>query len=1030
MNHMKTRFLNCFEKLKRTNLLTLLIILFVSNGLAQNIVSGNVSDETTKQPIPGVTILIKDSTKGTTTDFDGNFSIEVSTTDILVVSYLGYLTQEIEVNDTLDFTLLLREDTSELDEVIIVGYGTKSKQKLISAVSIVDEEALKALPVATVSNGLEGLASGLFVRQTSGEPGFSNSSFEVRNFGNALVIVDGAPGDINQLEANEIESISVLKDAAAAAVYGVQGGNGVVLITTKKGKFGKPQLTYSNQFTYTSLTSYPDFLTSAQYGEVLNEGLRNSNQAPFYTEDEIELFRSGADPLNYANTDWKSLVIKDWGFQQRHNLNLTGGTEKVNYFVSLGYLDQGSNYNADVLSYQQYNLRSNLDAKVTDNVQLTFNLGARRKMNEAPAYSAYNIFRELSRALPTDLAYYPDGTPAKPSVSPNHIAEGIKDFNAGYYRRKNNNFDAKLSLKWDINQVPGLSLKTYASLIYDTSFQKDWGKTYNLYTLNRQTGNYDVFRATPEGSFSDTVLEQGTSYSNQYVLQESITYEQKFGDHSISALALMEVQKSQGENFSGRRQDFQSTLIDQLFAGSLENQGADGGEYRENRMGFVGRLSYDYKSKYFFESTIRHDGSSRFAPGKEWGTFPSVSLGWRLSNEKFFKPLKNTVSDFKLRGSVGTAGYDGTAAYQWLSGFNYNFFWIPGDAAVPTIDNTALANVDLTWETNTTYDIGFDAALFKNALSLSFDYFFRKRENVIARANSSIPSTLGVAVADQNLYEFSNQGFEFSLNYRKQLNDNLKVNALLNFSKSREKAVFIDETYQEDPFMRDNLTVTGGYTNLRRGYISQGLFQSQDEIDQWAVQDGNGNATLQPGDIRYQDLNGDNIIDVKDQKVFGVGDKPAINYSLNLGAEYKNFSFSVLLTGAAGYDIYLDGEAQSPLRNGFNGYSYQLDYWTPQNTGATFPRVSDGGFNDNNYKYSDFWLRNGKHLRFKNINLSYTLPKFKNNVGFEKMTVFVTGYNLFVIKDYKEEFDPQNTSSVGWYYPQTKSITLGVNITL
>ena len=595
---MKTRFFNCFEKLKRTNLLTIVFILCVSTGLAQNLVSGNVSDDETKQPIPGVTILVKDSTKGTTTDFDGNFSIEVSTTDILVVSYLGYLTQEIEVNDTLNFTLLLREDTSELDEVIVVGYGTKSKQKIISAVSIVDEEALKALPVATVSNGLEGLASGLFVRQNSGEPGFSNSSFEVRNFGNALVIVDGAPGDINQLEANEIESISVLKDAAAAAVYGVQGGNGVVLITTKKGKFGKPQLTYSNQFTYTSLTSYPDFLTSAQYGEVLNEGLRNSNQAPFYTEDEIELFQSGADPINYANTDWKSLVIKDWGFQQRHNLNLTGGTEKVNYFVSAGYLDQGSNYNADVLSYQQYNLRSNLDAKVTDNVQLTFNLGARRKMNEAPAYSAYNIFRELSRALPTDLAYYPDGTPAKPSVSPNHIAEGIKDFNAGYYRRKNNNFDAKLSLKWDINQVPGLSLKTYASLIYDTSFQKDWGKTYNLYTLNRQTGNYDVFRATPEGSFSDTVLEQGTSYSNQYVLQESITYDQTFGDHSISALALMEVQKSQGENFSGRRQDFQSTLIDQLFAGSLENQGADGGEYRENRMGFVGRLSYDYKSKF------------------------------------------------------------------------------------------------------------------------------------------------------------------------------------------------------------------------------------------------------------------------------------------------------------------------------------------------------------------------------------------------------------------------------------------------
>ena len=1026
---MKTIVKNCSVNFKRKRLLTFAFIFCMSLSFAQVSVSGYVSDET-EQPLPGVNILVKGDARGTSTGFDGNFTIEATKGDVLVVSYVGFLAQEIEIKDVLKFSITLIEDTSALEEVVIVGYGTKSKRKLISAISTVDEETLKKLPVATVSNGLEGLASGLFVRQTSGEPGFSNSSFEVRNFGSALVIVDGAPGDINQLDANEIESISVLKDAAAAAIYGVQGGNGVVLITTKKGKVGKPELTYSNQFTYTSLTSYPDFLTSAQYGEVLNEGLRNSNQTPFYTEDEIALFQSGADPVNYSNTDWKSMVIKDWGVQQRHNLNLTGGTEKINYFVSAGYLDQGSNYNADVLSYQQYNLRSNIDAKIYDNLKLTFNMGARRKINEAPAYSAYDIFRELSRALPTDLAYYPDGTPAKPSVSPNHIAEGIKDFNAGYYRRRNNNFDAKISLKWDINQIPGLSLKTYASLIYDTSFQKDWGKSYNLYTLNRQTGNYDVFRATPEGSFSETVLEEGTSYSNQYVLQESLNYEQTFGNHSLSALALMEVQKAQGENFSGRRQDFQSTLIDQLFAGSLENQGASGGEYRENRLGFVGRLGWDFKSKYFLESTVRYDGSSRFAPGKEWGLFPSVSAGWRLSDEPFFESLKKTVSDFKLRASVGTAGYDGTAAYQWLSGFNYNHFFSINDTAIPTIDNTALANAELTWETNTTYDVGFDATLFNKALTVSFDYFFRKRENVIARATSSVPSTLGVSVADQNLYEFSNEGFEFSFNYQKQLNDHLKINALLNFSKSREKAIFIDETLQEDPFMRENLTTTGGYTNLRRGYISKGLFQTQDEIDTHAIQDGNGNTSLQPGDVVYEDLNGDNIIDVKDQKTFGVGDKPAINYSLNLGADYKNFSISVLLTGAAGYDIYLDGEAQSPLRNGFNGYNYQLDYWTPENNAAAFPRITDGGFNDNNYKYSDFWLRNGKHLRFKNINLSYTLPKFKNNVGFDKMTVFVTGYNLFVIKDYKEDFDPQNTSSVGWYYPQTKSITFGVNISL
>ncbi len=300
----------------------------------------------------------------------------------------------------------------------------------------------------------------------------------------------------------------------------------------------------------------------------------------------------------------------------------------------------------------------------------------------------------------------------------------------------------------------------------------------------------------------------------------------------------------------------------------------------------------------------------------------------------------------------------------------------------------------------------------------------------MAFASASVLSTLGVGLAAQNLYEFSNEGFEFTINYDKQLNEDLKINANLNFSRAREKAVFIDETLQEDPFMRENLTITGGYTNLRRGYISNGLFQSQEEIDQSPVQDGNDNLSLQPGDVRYVDLNGDNIIDVKDQKVFGNGDKPATNYSLTLGAQYKNFSLSVLLTGAAGYDIYLDGEAQSPLRNGFNGYSYQLDYWTPENTDANYPRITDGGFNDNNFKYSDFWLRDGKHIRFKNINLSYTLPEFGKNSGFDEIQLFVTGYNLFVIKDYKEEFDPQMQSSLGWYYPQTKSITFGLNVSL
>lgn len=1022
------KFLDYIKNDKRVVLMTVFLVASISSGLAQVTVTGKVIDKQ-NLPIAGVNVFLKDSSTGILTDFNGEFSIETEKGETLVFSYLGFKKQEIKVEEALKLEVILEEDVSSLEEIVVIGYGEKSKTKMISAVSTIDDKTLKKLPVPQVSNALEGLASGLFVRQTSGEPGFSSSSFEIRNFGNALVIVDGAIGDLNQLDPNEIEDISVLKDAAAASVYGVQGGNGVVLITTRKGKVGKPKLTYSNQFTYSTFTSYPDFFTSAQYAEVLNEGLRNANQDPFYSDAQIQTFRTVADPINFPNTDWKDLVLDDWGTQQRHNLNLAGGTEKVKYFVSGGFLEQGSNYSADVLSFQQYNIRGNLNAEVTDNLNLTLNLAARRGEREAPAYSAYDIFRELSRALPVDLAYYPDGTPARPSFSPNHIQEGMSNFNAGYYRSTNNNIDAKLTLEWDVKQIEGLSLKAYSSLVYDNTFEKDWGKGYELFTLNRQTGEYDSFTALPEGAFSETILQLSTNYSNHYVLRPSINYDRSFGNHSISGLLLAEIQKIQGENFSGRRQDFQSSAIDQLYAGSLQNQVAEGGEFRENRLGYVGRFTYDYKSKYFIESSFRYDGSSRFAPGNEWGFFPSVSAGWRISEESFFDSFEDSVSELKLRASLGTAGNDNTAAYQWLSGFNYSFFYVIGDGTIPTIDNTALANRDITWETNTTYNIGLDARFLEGDLQFSFDYFYRKREDVLAFASSSVPNTLGVSLAAENLYEFSNEGFEFSMNYDKQINNDLKVNGLLNFSRSREKAIFIDENFQEDPFMRQNLTITGGFTNLRRGYISQGIFQSQEEIDNWSIQDNNDNSSLQPGDVRFKDLNDDGIIDVRDQTVFGDGDKPAINYSLNLGVEYKRWALSVLLTGAAGYDIYIDGEAQNPLVNGFNGYDYQLDYWTPQNTNAAYPRITNGGANPNNNRYSDFWMRDGSHLRIRNVNLSYTIPGLAEKLGVNELSIFSTGTNLHVFKKYDEDFDPQNTSSVGWYYPQNKSFTFGVNLT-
>ncbi|MFQ3213234.1 MAG: TonB-linked SusC/RagA family outer membrane protein [Marivirga sp.] len=1014
------------------SLLTIVFLLAVClSSYGQMIVKGKVTSAEDGQELPGVSIRIKGTSSGAITDIDGRYVVEVTNAEaVLIYSFIGHTTQVLAVDGRTTIDIMLEIEVSQLSEVVVVGYGTQKKQKITSAVSVLDTEELKKMPVATVSNALEGLASGLFVRQGSGEPGFSSSSFEVRNFGNALVIVDGSPGSIDELGPNEIESITVLKDAAAAAVYGVQGGNGVVVVTTRRGSKGKPVLTYGNQFTLTSFTAYPEFLNSQQYATVLNEGLNNAGRAPFYSDEQIDLYSNGSDPLNYPNENWRDLMFKEYGFQQRHNLNVDGGNDKARYFVSASFLDQGSNYESDVLNYQQFNLRSNIDADITDNLHLSLSVAGRRRVNEAPAYSAFNVFRELSRALPTNLAYYPDGTPARPQFSPNHVIEGVNDNNAGYYEARNNNIDTKLSLKWEL-PVQGLSVQSYASMIFNNNFRKEWNKSYELFSLNRSSGDYQKYIATPEGTFSETVLTLNNSYDNHYVLQESVNYENIFGNHSISGLLLGELQYRNGENFFGRRQDFQSTFIDQLFAGSNENKDANGGEFVETRLGLVGRVSYDFKAKYFIESSFRYDGSSRFAPGKQWGFFPSVSVGWRISEESFFSELTNYVPSLKIRASVGTAGSDGTAAYQWLSGFAYNFFYGINETAIPTIDNSVLPNLDLTWETLTTYDVGVDASFLQNDLSLSVDYFYRDRIGVLAGASGSVPSTLGVGLAAQNLHQYSNQGFEVTTSYSKKVNRDLRVNATLNFSYSRETAEFIDEALLEDPFMRQNLTITGGFTGLRRGYVSDGLFQSEEEIASHAIQDNGGNNSLQPGDVKYVDLNEDGVIDVLDQKVFGNGDKATSNYSLNLGAVYKQFSLSILMTGAAGYDIYLDGEAQSPLRNGFNGYTYQLDYWTPENTDAAYPRVSDGGFNDNNYRYSDFWIRDGQHLRVKNITLSYTVPKSVAALKkFQDVRIFFTGYNLFMLKAFEEDFDPQMSSGTGWYYPQNKSFTLGLNFSI
>jgi len=1017
----------------------------ISRSSIQQSVTGTVSDE--KGPLAGVTVSVKGSaTQVTSTNADGKYTLQIPATNATVVfSIIGYIRSEVNINNRPVIDITLQQEETEMTEVVVVGYGTQKKTTVTGSVAQVSGKEVVKSPVANISNSLQGRLPGLQFQQSSGEPGGDAASINIRGLGNALTIVDGVPTDINQINPNDIESISILKDGAAA-IYGFRAANGAVIITTKRGNATKPTFSFDAYTgTQSNAIPYPKLMNAAQYTELQNEAAINLANATAsspilpslpYSKEEVQKWKDGGQ--NYESTDWFNLVFNEYAPQNSINLNVRGGSDNARYFISGGVLNQSGNIKSDNSNFKRYNLRSNIDFKINDHFKASVNLSGRLENRNAPPYKItgvdFNIIQTLTRVHPIYKPYANNnpnyyGITNVPSGNP----LAMSDSEAGYNRNTWAVMNASGTLEYSLPYVKGLSAKANFNYEYVNYNSKVWSKQYALYNYNQSAGLYDIAsNVNNPTSLSHRNHQQGIPID----VQLSLNYENTFAqDHNFKTLLLMHKTKKNGFGYFVNR-NFTLDALDQLAKGDVLNQTlGESTNYQEAYLGYAARLNYDYKGKYLLEAIGRYDYSWKFPNNA--GFFPSVSAGWIITNESFFNVPQ--INNLKVKGSWAEMPDDeGFGGFIYLSGYNYpsGSYLFSNGTPINGLKIGAPANTALTWVTGNMYNLGLEFGLWDNMLTGEFNLFRRNRTGLQGTRNSTYTSVSGANNPLENLNEDNTRGFEIELGFNKNMNG-VKFNISPNFAYSRSMNGFQIDPPAGSAWSNYIDKRTDRWSNIGLGYVALGQFQSHEEINTSPIQDGRANQTLRPGDIKYEDLNGDGVINDDDRKFISRGSFPQIQYGLNLGLEYKNFDFSALFAGAAHFNISYDTELQRPFNNGANSFEMYMDRWRHEDIydpsspwiKGKYPSTMAGG-TENNNKYSTFWVKNGDYLRLKNLVIGYTLPKtLLSKVGIGNARVYASGQNLFIISGV-ENMDPEvfANASRGAYYPIQKVYTFGVNI--
>lgn len=978
-------------------------------------ITGMVKDKT-GEPIIGANIVEKGTTHGTVTDMDGRFSIDVSGNKVVEISYIGYALQELKITDKSMYDIILKEDTEMLDEIVVVGYGTQKKVNLTGAIESVGGEQLAKQPVAQASQALIGIVPGLTAIQESGQPGEDKATLRIRGMGSIsasndpLVLIDGVEGDINTIDGNDIKNISVLKDAASAAIYGSRASNGVLLVTTKRAEAGAVSINYKNYLGWQKPTNLPSFLGALDYLKYTG-----SDQAA------IDAYRAGmkTEPDRYPDTDWVDLMFSETNFQQYHNLNVSGGSDKVRVLASISFTDQG----ADIVNYgfKRYNGRFNSDFKLSDKLDINFDLAFSRSEQNASNATLTAVVRDAFRIAPIYPAVYSDGTWGDGFSGGNPIAQVRA---GGYNKRLYNEFRGLL--KANYRPFEGMNISVLYAPSYEDVYIKRASKTYeqvidwDTKTI-RKKGDPNSFMQTNERPFTQS-------------LNAVISYTKAIKAHNFSVMGGYEFIKYNYEMFSAGRQYYVLQDYEVLDAGSEEYDSNAGTATHNALVSYFGRVNYAYKDRYLFEANLRRDASSRFAKDNRVGIFPSFAAGWRLSEENFMKKL-SFLSNLKLRASWGELGnqeigsdfpYTSSIA---LGSTNY----LIGGQIVNGAAQEVLANKHIKWETTATTNIGADAGFFNQRLTLTADYYIRKTKDILL--NIPVPVVTGLDAPIQNIGNVENRGWDVTAEWHDRVS-HIDYGIRINFSDVKNEVTNLGGNKMI--ITGNSIIELGAPIHSIYGYETEGIFQSQKEIKGAPAQFG----TLKPGNLRYKDqltvdTDGDGVADASDGVINAddrviLGDPfPRYTYGIDLSAGYKGFDLAIALQGVGKRDVLLGGDLVYPLFNAGKIQEWHVkECWTPENSDAKFPILEATSFGSNDVQASNTWLFNASYLRVRNITLGYTLPKqLLNKVFIKNLRIYFSGQNLLTFHNLPQGIDPLvPNDSGGAIYPIAKSYTMGIDV--
>lgn len=988
-------------------------------------VKGKITDMA-DEPIIGASILEKGTTNGIITDLNGGFSLDVSPGAILVISYIGYAKQEVKVIPGKTLKIKMKEDAELLDEVVVVGYGTQKKVNLTGAVETIESDVIENRPIRSATDALQGTVSGLTVSSGTGKPG-EFASFKIRgntsiNSAGALVIIDGMPGDINVVNPQDIETISILKDAASAAIYGARAAEGVVLVTTKKGASEKVKVEYTGNFSFNSPTRLPESNTGLDHALLSNVAFANAGLAAPFSQKAIDAIKdpntiaipNGKEWIYTSDVDWIGLMM-DHSFQQTHNLTISKASDRLKYLFSIGWLDQNgmfSEYGPD--NYDRINLRSNISVELIKN-KLSFDsrISYSRGVNlYHAAEGSWSIpYITFIQAGPNMPIYDPNGNYSRHRMQLNPI-QALKEGGEG--RTRNQRIEGVFTLEY--KPVKGLSLRAVGGANILDGQKKEWRRAYGKYGV-------EGLISTAFGQKSPNSVTQNNSHRQYLTGQLIAEYKGVFGKHDINVLGGWSAEENLYEDLQGKRTDIIGNELPALNLGDTDgwSNGADENEWALVS-GFM-RMNYAFASKYLVEANFRADASSRFSKKHRWGVFPSASVGWRITEEKFMKNQR-IFDNLKLRVSWGQLGnQNGLGMYDHIASYNikgyYPFKSELGQWAVIS----KLPSETRTWETVEMNNFAVDMAFLRNRLTVTGEYFIKRNKDMLV--NVEVPSVIGVDVPTGNYGELEVKGWEVTVGWQDRIKD-FSYSARFNLSDQKDKLV--DYGVEYNGFVAGvNQKVQGYSLGSIFGYRTDGYFTSEEEVKNSAAYN---KSITGVGDIKYVDKDGDGKISAPNDLEYLGTTTPRYTFGLNLTAAWKGFDLGILFQGVGKRNFYLSSEVMNPYYATWNNFSYKMhnDYWTPENPNAAFPRYYAGA--NHNYQISDHWLQNAAYVRLKNLQLGYTIdPKLTKSWGIQRLRVYFSGDNLCEYSKLNDNFDPELSNVDGYVYPIMRNFSFGLNVT-